>query len=71
MEAKMTESRAYKSMFTEYPDVVGVDELCKMLGGISKKLAYQMLQKNEIVHLKIGRTYKIPKISIIRFLVNF
>ena len=66
----MNEANAYKSMFTEYPDVVGVDELCKMLGGISKKLAYQMLQNNEISHLKIGRAYKIPKISIIRFLTN-
>ena len=30
-------------MFEKYPDVVSVTELCKMLGGISKKLAYKML----------------------------
>ena len=31
------------SLFENYPDVVEVDELCQMLGGISKKLAYQLL----------------------------
>ena len=64
----MNETAAYKAMFTEFPDVVGVEELCLMLGGISKKLAYHILQENDIVHMKIGRTYKIPKINIIRFL---
>jgi len=64
----MNETAAYKAMFTEYPDVVGVDELCSMLGGISKKLAYHILQENEIEHIKIGRSYKIPKINIIRYL---
>ena len=64
----MNETAAYKTMFTEYPDVVGVDELCRMLGGISKKLAYHILRENGIEHIKIGRSYKIPKINIIRYL---
>ena len=64
----MNETAAYKAMFTEYPDVVGVDELCQMLGGISRKLAYQILHENGIEHIKIGRSYKIPKINVIRYL---
>lgn len=64
----MNEMTAYRSMFTGYPDVIGVDELCQMLGGVSKKLAYQILRQNAIEHLKIGRTYKIPKINVIRYL---
>ena len=31
-------------MFESYPDVVTVDQLCLMLGGISKKLAYRLLE---------------------------
>jgi hypothetical protein len=36
----------YKSMFKDYPDVVNIKELQIMLGGISKKLAYQLLRNN-------------------------
>ncbi len=41
-------SKYYKSMFKNYPDVVNVKELQSMLGGISKKLAYYLLQNNVI-----------------------
>ena len=37
-----------KEMFEDYPDVVDVDGLCKMLGGISRKLAYRLLNDQEI-----------------------
>ncbi len=55
----------YKSMFKNYPDVVNVKELQSMLGGISKKLAYYLLQNNIIKSIKIGPQYKIAKADII------
>ncbi|WP_042196373.1 helix-turn-helix domain-containing protein [Paenibacillus camerounensis] len=55
-------------MFQEYPDVVDIKQLCNMLGGISTKTAYKLLQANRIQHFKIGRAYKIPKIQIILYL---
>ena len=30
---------AYKMMFRDYPDVVTVEQMCEMLGGISTKPA--------------------------------
>ena len=54
-----------QSMFENYPDVVEVDDLRKMLGGISKKLAYRLLSDQEIRSVRVGRTYKIPKICVI------
>ena len=57
-------------MFEKYPDVVSVPELCKMLGGISKKLAYRLLANGDIYSVKVGRTYKIPKISVIDYLTK-
>ena len=57
-------------MFEKYPDVVSVPELCKMLGGISKKLAYKMLVNGEIFSVKVGRSYKIPKVSVISYLTG-
>ena len=57
-------------MFTEYPDVVEVDDLRKMLGGISKKLAYRLLAEQEIHSIRVGRTYKIPKLCVIEYLLG-
>ena len=48
-------------IFKEYPDVVSVTQMSKMLG-ISEKSAYRLLKKNCIEHFKVGRTYKIPKL---------
>jgi hypothetical protein len=54
-------------MFENYPDVVEVDDLRVMLGGISKRLAYKLLTNQEIRNVKVGRAYKIPKIFIMSF----
>ena len=58
------------TMFDKYPEVVEVDDLRKMLGGISRKLAYRLLADKEIQAVKVGRTYKIPKICIIEYLMG-
>ncbi len=60
----------YKSMFKNHPDVVNVKELQLMLGGISKKLAYHLLQNTIIKSVKIGRQYKIAKADIILYLTE-
>ena len=59
-----------QSMFENYPDVVEVDDLLKMLGGISKKLAYRLLSDQEIRSVRVGRAYKIPKICVIEYLLG-
>ena len=60
----------FKSMFKNYPDVVNVKELQSMLGGISKKLAYNLLRNNIIKSIKIGRQYKIAKADVILYLTE-
>lgn len=64
----MKASDAYKVMFTNFPDVVSVDQMCQMLGGISKKTAYQLLQDKKIKSFLVGRSYRIPKIHIMEYL---
>ena len=59
-----------ETMFAEYPDVVEVNDLRKMLGGISKKLAYRLLSEQEIRSVRVGRTYKIPKVCVIEYLMG-
>lgn len=53
-------------MFEKYSDVVGVDELCEMLN-IGKNSAYKLLKTGEILSLRIGRCFKIPKLYIIEY----
>ena len=58
----------YGVMFTQYPDVVNISQLCEMLGGISEKTAYRLIREGKIGALLIGRAYRIPKANIIDFL---
>ena len=59
-----------QSMFENYPDVVEVEDLRKMLGGISKRLAYKLLAEQEIRSVRVGRAYKIPTICVIEYLLG-
>ncbi|WP_234399908.1 helix-turn-helix domain-containing protein [Paenibacillus popilliae] len=61
-------TKLFEHMFQNYPDVVNVPQLCEMLGGISTKSAYKLLQENKINHFRIGRAYKIPKANVISYL---
>ena len=67
MEKKITKKDTYLVMFKEYPDVVDVEQMSKMIG-ISTKTAYKLLRENKIEHFKIGRTYKIPKLNILLYI---
>lgn len=59
----------YKVMFADFPDIVNIEELRKMLG-ISRHLAYDLITDEKIDAVKIGNAYKIPKISVIRYVLN-
>ena len=59
----------YKLMFAEYPDIVTVKDLQAMLG-ISRHAAYDLLTDGSIRGLKLGNAYKIPKINVIRYVVE-
>lgn len=64
----MNRSETYQAVFREYPDVVNVEQLCKMLGGISTKTAYRLLRSGTIKSLVVGRRYRIPKIYVLEYL---
>ena len=60
----------YKVMFTEYPDVVNVEQLCEMLGGPGSKSVYRLLKEGAIQSYWIGKRYRIPKVSVIEYLTG-
>ena len=58
---------AYRLMLKDYPDVMDIGEMCKVLG-ISKKTGYKLWKDRKIESLKIGRAYRIPKAHILGYL---
>ena len=60
----------YSLMFTNYPDIVDIFQMRKMLGNIGISLAYKLLKQKRIKSIKIGREYRIPKSCIIEYLSN-
>ncbi|MFR8331436.1 MAG: helix-turn-helix domain-containing protein [Oscillospiraceae bacterium] len=59
----------YKLLFADYPDIVTVRQLQVMLG-TSRHAAYDLLTDGSIRGLKPGNAYKIPKINVIRYVVE-
>ena len=60
----------YSLLFTNYPDIVDISQMRKMLGNIGITLAYKLLKERRIKSIKIGREYRIPKSCIIEYLLN-
>ncbi len=57
-------------MFSQYSDIVTIDELCEMLR-IGKNKAYQLLRSGRISSFKDGRLWMIPKQAVIDYISNF
>jgi excisionase family DNA binding protein len=61
-------SELYKVMFTEYPDLLSINELRHMLG-VSKHKAYDLINDGSINAIKIGNAFRIPKINVINYVL--
>lgn len=65
----MKEKNKGNTIFENYPDVVGVQQLMEMLQ-IGQVLAYKLVKSGEIQSRKIGREYKIPKQSVVEYILK-
>ena len=57
-------------LFPGYPDVVNVEQLGEMLGGVSGKTIYRLLKSGEIKSLYVGKRYRIPKLYVIDYITG-
>ena len=57
------------AMFKDYPDIVSVADMQKMLG-IKRTKAYELLKNKTIKSIKIGKDYKIPKLNIALYIIG-
>ena len=60
----MRYNEIYQSVLKDYSDILTVEEMSKALG-ISTKTGYRLLRDNKIEHLRLGRTYRIPKTHLL------
>ncbi|HDR8505480.1 TPA: helix-turn-helix domain-containing protein [Bacillus cereus] len=56
-------------MFENYDDVVHVEDLMEMLD-IGRNKAYELLQSGKVKSFKIGKSYRIPKVCIQRYVLS-
>jgi excisionase family DNA binding protein len=64
----MKTKELYAVMFAQYPDIVDVAQIQKMLG-ISRHLAYELIASGQMSGIKIGKAYKIPKVKVIDYVL--
>lgn len=58
---------AYSVMLKHYPDVMNIEEMSRALG-VSTKTGYKLIRTGKITAMKVGRTYRIPKVHLLTYL---
>lgn len=64
---KMSGKEAYHALLRNYPDIMNIEEMCSILN-ISIKTGYKLLQDGTINSIKVGRTYRIPKVHLLAYM---
>ena len=59
----------YKNMYSEYPEILEVKDLCEILG-YGKKKVYQLIKEGQLKKIPCGRTIKVAKATIIDFVLQ-
>ena len=54
-------------MFREFPDVMDLKEVCKVLG-VNTKTGYKLISTGQLHALKVGRSYRVPKVYLFTYL---
>ena len=64
---RISQEDMYQIMFREFPDVMTLKEVCKILG-VSTKTGYKLIADGQLHALKVGRSYRVPKIYLYTYL---
>ena len=66
---RISTKQAYKTMLTEYPDALNVNQVAEILR-TSRRTVYMMLKDSKLDYVLVGRKYIVSKIDLIKFLLN-
>jgi len=70
MDKNTNASEIYRMVFKDYPDVLDVKQVSKLLG-VSTKTVYRLLRDGVLDSLKVGREFRIPKVNAMRYVRVF
>ena len=56
-------------MFEQYPDILTVEEACEALR-MGYNAVYELLNEGKLKAYKIGRVWRIPKESLVRYVLE-
>lgn len=60
----------YGIVFKNYPDVLNVQQVSELLG-VSTKTVYKQIKDGSLKSIKVGREFRIPKVSIMSYINIF
>ena len=56
-------------MFEQYPDILTVEEACEALR-MGYNAVYELLNEGKLKAYKNGRVWRIPKVSLVRYVLE-
>ena len=59
----------YKTLLPYQPDILSVAKVQQILG-ISRHFTYELITTHQIKAMRIGNSYKIPKVCLIEYILN-
>ncbi|MDE6679162.1 MAG: helix-turn-helix domain-containing protein [Ruminococcus sp.] len=69
MSDEISINTAYSLMFRNYPEVVGITDICKMLN-IGRNKAYQLVKNGFLKQIPCSREIKVAKITVINYVLQ-
>ncbi len=67
-ENQQTED-VYKTMFADYPDIVGAEQISEMLG-LGYKTVCKFVREGKIPRMPDGRKIRVAKIEVINYVLQ-
>ena len=65
--SKISKEKACRIMLRDYPDIMNIEQVSQILG-VSTKTGYKLIKDGELCCMKVGRTYRIPKVHLLEYL---
>lgn len=65
----MVNEKIYETMFSEYGDILSIKDIQKILG-ISRTTVYDLIAQNKIKYIRPGKSYLIPRVYFINYILN-
>ncbi len=63
----ISQEKAYRIILRDYPDIMNIEQVSQILG-VSTKTSYKLIKDGQLCCMKVGRTYRIPKVHLLTYL---